>query len=131
MFDYVRSEVPLPDLFEGELQSKDFDCAMTIILIRADGRLLIEDFEQEIVPQAERPHPDADPGSIMALCGSIRSINKRWLDLDYHGDFNFYGISGKHGQPDYRWHEYVARFSNGHLDYIRDMADAQPTVPQP
>jgi hypothetical protein len=31
MFDYVRCGVPLPDGFEGELQSKDFDCAMSTI----------------------------------------------------------------------------------------------------
>jgi len=43
MFDYVRSEIPLPNGFTGDLQTKDFDCIMTTILIRADGRLVKEE----------------------------------------------------------------------------------------
>lgn len=39
MFDTVQSEVPLPDGYTGELQTKSFDCVLTTILIRADLKL--------------------------------------------------------------------------------------------
>lgn len=112
MFDYVRSEMPLPDSFEGELQSKDFDCAMSTIVLRANGRLEIERFEYEHTPQAEKPYPDAKKGDFRYFCGAIRRINKRWEDLDFHGDFNFYA-NGSDG-----WHEYSARFTGGQLTKI-------------
>src|SRR5690606_26639742 len=39
MFDFVRSEVPLPDGFTGELQTKSLNFTLSTILIRADGHL--------------------------------------------------------------------------------------------
>ena len=109
MFDYVRSEVPLPDGFSGELQSKDFDCRMTTVLIRADGRLLIEDSEWEEVPRPERLYSDAEPGSLESIVGLYRTVNRRWRDLEYHGIFNFYGG----GRDD--WRQYDAKFTDGNL----------------
>ena len=123
MFDYVRSEIPLPDGFTGELQSKDFDCALTNIVISADGRLLIEDFEYEEVPKEERSFPDAPDDDILSIVGALRRVNRRWRDLDHHGDFNFYGYAGQYGNPGYNWHEYVARFTNGKLEFIRIVED--------
>ena len=118
MFDYVRSEIALPDGFAGELQTKDLDCDMTVALIRADGRLLIEDSEWEAVPKAERPYPDAPDGSIEALAGSMRTVNRRWRDLQYHGDLSFYGYEqGKPGA-----HEYKARFTDGQLVRIEQVS---------
>lgn len=57
MFDRVRSEIPLPDGFTGELQTKGFDCILTTLLIRADGRLMIKECDWEEVPLEERPNP--------------------------------------------------------------------------
>jgi hypothetical protein len=113
MFDYVQSEIPLPDGFEGELQSKDFDCEMTTLVIRSNGRLEVERFEYEEVPPAERKHPD--PNDPMHFVGMLRRVNRRWEDLNFHGDFNFYGSNERYGKPDYRWHEYIARFTDGKL----------------
>ena len=73
MFDHVRSEIPLPDGFTGELQSKDFDCILTTILIRADGRLMIEKKDFEQVPLAERPFPN-DPHK--SFIGMMRAIHR-------------------------------------------------------
>lgn len=120
MFDYVRSEIPLPDGFAGELQSKDFDCSMTIILIRADGRLMVEDSEWEVVPPAERSHPD--PTDPLHWVGSMRTVNRRWRDLDYHGEFQFYGDE-RNPEGAYVWHEYTARFTEGNLAWIRCDSD--------
>lgn len=52
MFDYVRCKAPLPDGFEGGLQTKDFDCELAMVEIREDGTLWIERFEHETVPAA-------------------------------------------------------------------------------
>ena len=40
MFDYVKCEVPLPDKYEGQLQTKDFDCRMDLYILDVQGRLL-------------------------------------------------------------------------------------------
>lgn len=139
MFDYVTCELPLPDGWGMEndvvgLQSKDFDCEMTTILIRADGRLLIERFEYYSVPKEERPYPDAE--GALALCGSLGKKDRRWEDLNFHGDFGFGGLedlnddywvaserhpAGGFRQKRYRHHDYVARFTDGHLVSIRDV----------
>ena len=96
MFDYVRSEIPLPDGFEGELQTKDIgDPYMNLATIRANGRLVYD----------ERPWQELDAETAD--------------DLDWHGFLNFYGSEGRHGQPGYRWHEYVAKFTDGQLVEIK------------
>ena len=112
MFDHVQSEVPLPDGFTGELQSKSLDCSLTTILIRADGRLLIKDREFEIVPVSERPFPN-DPKR--HLFGATRVTSESWRDLDFHGDFEFCGYEWSVE----KWHGYIARFTNGQLQYIK------------
>ncbi len=137
MFDYVKSEIPLPDGWDGELQSKDFDCLMTTILITRDGRLHIERFEYETVPKQERPYPDSD--GPLGLLGSLRKINRQWDDLNYHGDFYFGGLEtlpektwivsskrddGGWWQPHYKSHDYVARFTEGNLAFIKADPDA-------
>jgi hypothetical protein len=146
MFDYVRSDIPLPDGWEGECQSKDFDCCMTTIRISAEGRLLIERYETYTAPKEERPYPDEPDDSIMSLCGIWGKRNRHWEDLNYHGDFYFGGLedlkddywhevpshpNGGWVQKRYRGHDYVARFTNGQLEYIRDenAADAPDIHP--
>ena len=108
MFDNICCEIPLPDGFAGEMQTKDFDCVLGTLLIRADGRLMIQECDWEEVPLEERPNP------LLPFVGSRRAINKRWRDLDFHGDFRFYGSEGAGGE----WHEYAARFAHGTLESI-------------
>jgi len=108
MFDHIHCEVPLPDGFMGEMQTKDFDCVLGTLLIRANGRLMIEECDWEEVPLEERPNP------LLPFVGSRRAINKRWHDLDFHGCFWFYGSEGAGG----KWHEYAARFAHGTLESI-------------
>lgn len=118
MFDYVETELPLPDGFTGELQSKSFDCVLTTILIQADGRLLIKDREFESVPPNERPFPDHPRKSFW---GSLRVTKERWRDLYFDGDFEFYGRD----PTTEAWHSYVAKFVQGQLEYIKP-ADHHP-----
>jgi hypothetical protein len=66
MYDIVRCERPLPDGYQGSFQTKDFDCTLALITIRADGRLV----------QDERPWRDCDANTA--------------TDLDFHGWFTFY-----------------------------------------
>ena len=42
MFDYLRCEVPLPDGFTGELQTKDFACDIATHVITKGGRLMLD-----------------------------------------------------------------------------------------
>ena len=134
MFDYVRSEMPLPDGYEGELQTKHFDDPyMVTHVISKDGRLMQAVIVRtEIVPKAERPYPEAPDGSALAWCGSQRTIVEM-RDADYHGMFYFGGLEtighepderyGPRGKPIYKYHDYVAKFTDGQLVDIR-MDDA-------
>lgn len=133
MFDYVKCDHPLPDGWNMTndyvgLQTKCFDCDMTTVHIRSDGRLLIERSEWEDVPKAERPYPDDD--GPLGMAGCIRRVNARWDDLNFHGTFYFGGledlkddrwvISERHNgggfwQKQYRDHDYKAKFTDGQL----------------
>lgn len=107
LFDYVQSEVPLPDGYTGELQTKSFDCLLTTVLIRVDGRLLTKDKEAEMVPVSERPFPN-DPGK--HFIGSMRLTKESWRDLDFHGDFEFHGYeSGSDKRLHRPVHSWAAR----------------------
>lgn len=102
MFDDVRCEVPLPDGWEGQgLQSKDFDCEMSLLTIRADGRLVYD----------RRNWRERDPATAE--------------DLDFHGYFHFYGSEGRESTPEWRWHEYRAKFTDGQLVGIDHIREAQ------
>ena len=111
MFDEVQSEVPLPDHYSGPLQTKDFDCILTTILIRRDGRLMINDQKFEVVPLNERPFPDH---ARLRFFGSFRVVEESWRDLNYHGDFEFYGSDRATG----KLHRYRARYTHGYLESI-------------
>ena len=109
MFDHIRCEIPLPDGFTGEMQTKDFDCALSNLLIRANGRLMIEEREWEAVSLEERQN------SKLSFLKSRRVIARRWRDLDFHGDFHFYGWQ----KSDDTRREYWARFTHGSLEFIK------------
>lgn len=123
MFDYVKCERPLPDGWDLTndyvgLQTKCFGCEMTTILIRADGRLMIEDIEYEATPDDELPYPD------IPIIGCIRPKSRKWRDLNFHGVFYFGGLEvigyqepdGRgYRAPIYRNHDYAAKFTDGNL----------------
>lgn len=115
MFDQIKSEIPMPDGYVGELQTKNLACNMDSLLIRADGRLLIEDCKYEVVPPEEQ---QGDRSSLRSALFSLRVIDSTWRDLDYHGDLRIYG-SEKRTDSEAVWHEYVIRFTHGQLESIR------------
>ena len=125
MFDNIRCEVPLPDGFTGELQTKDFDCEMVEHVITKDGRMMLCRIDEvQEVPKAERPYPNDD--GFLGLCGSIRRIMSLH-DAHFHGVVNFYGSEGDPNNrgpgTDYRWHEYNAKFTDGQLVSIEIATD--------
>jgi hypothetical protein len=117
MFDYIRCEVSLPDgWLPGELQTKDFDCEMVTHVITKDGRLMLERIDEtHLVPKEERPYPNDD--GLLGMCGSIRTVTSL-RDSNFHGVANFYGSEGTPNTPDYHWHEYNAKFTDGNLQEI-------------
>jgi hypothetical protein len=108
LFDYILCEVPLPDGFTGELQTKDLGCYLLTHVITKDGRLLLEhvdriDYELE-----------------------TRTTSRR--DANFHGMLRFYGRTlrtrrARDREDDtWEWHEYNAKFVHGQLVSIeRDM----------
>lgn len=122
MFDYVQCDYPLPDGFKPKGSSRDFQTKafdrpfMEPYTITAEGRLLKEDGEYETTPEKERPYY-GKPGfeGLMKFCGSIRKVNKRIVDTEYHGDFNFYDWDDELKLM----RDYTARFTNGQLEWIR------------
>lgn len=102
MFDWLACEHGLPDGFPVKTgwQTKDFHNGMDTFVITEDGRLICEEW------------PDATPKELP----------------DFHGDIEFYGsnvcMSGPDGyatdddSPAW-WRTYIARFTNGRLQYIR------------
>lgn len=120
MFDYVKvhEKHGLPAL---GYQSKDFDCELTMIRITESGRLEIERFEYESVPKEERPYPN-DVG-LAGMMGSLRKVNTKWEDLNYHGMFNFYGNDGEGFEGE--WFDFVAKFTDGNLVEINRTNDPE------
>lgn len=109
MYDHVDVYVPLPDGSDTSgrgFQSKDFGCHMDTIKITSAGRLVFEECHYEDVPLDERPFPRA--GGLLGLMGCMRRVYDRDVDMNYHGDVEFYD----------RETRYVARFTDGSLARI-------------
>lgn len=120
MFDYLfidTNMLPISDEEkiiigdESEWQTKDFDNVMTEIYITNDGELKINQWEYEVVPKEERPHPDGD--SIAGLAGSLRRSNEELETIPYHGYVNFYNSINR------EWYEFRAKFTDGKLIEIK------------
>jgi len=99
LYDYIKCEVPLPDGFQGTLQTKDLCCEMVTHTITKNGRLICERIDStELLPKAERDYPDAPDGSLRSWIGSIRTHTSQY-DANFHGILNFYGCEGKGLKP--------------------------------
>jgi hypothetical protein len=89
LFDYILCDVPLPDGFTGELQTKGLGCYLLTHVITKDGRLLLE--------QVDRIDYELE----------TRTTSRR--DANFHGTLRFYGGDTR------EWHEYNATFVHGQL----------------
>jgi hypothetical protein len=129
MFDYIRCEVLLPDGFAGEplFQTQDFERVLATHAIREDG-LYLDDGHYETVPKAERPHPDAEDGTLEELKGSLRWVPNLVLHPEAHGMIYFSGEDAAGKQ-----HDYEAKFMDGELIGIKvrlDLPKAEVVDPE-
>jgi len=93
LFDTVRCEYPLPEPAHQrlEFQTKDLDCLLDEYLITRDGRLV-------------------------RRAGRAEKGLARDMEWPYHGDVRIYRTNPKN---DREFIEYVVRFSNGRVEWIR------------
>jgi hypothetical protein len=127
MFDYIRSEIPLPNDPPPPdtiwFQTKDVPTINLFLekwLIRADGRLVklgvvYEDHSDKTAPE----------GSLESIVGIMSAVDDPSLDKvmdDFHGDIPFYYYDGTTGEC---W-EYTARFTEGYCTKIT-LAYTPPT----
>lgn len=106
MFNYVEVDekhIPKSEQCE-DYQTKDevVDLYLEVLKITASGRLLHHHHTRKVELSDE---------SIFGFW--LKSVHDEWIDTDYHGDLNFYG--DKNGV----WYEYIARFTDGQLQYIK------------
>ena len=94
MFDFVRSEVLLPDGFTGELQTKSLHSTLSTILIRADGRLMVEEVEYEKAPFEQGP---SRRRSRLGFLSVGRRKSSRWRDLNFHATSSSTDLTAKLG----------------------------------
>ena len=120
MFDYLFIDTNMLPISDEEKiiigdepgwQTKDFENIMTEIYITNDGELKINQWEYEVVPKEERPHPDGD--GIAGLAGSLRRSNEKLETIPYHGYVNFYNSINR------EWYEFRAKFTDGKLIEIK------------
>lgn len=110
MFDYIRCERELPDSPPTlEWQTKDTPSQyLDVYEIRADGSLWQEEYDIE-----DRSDPNAD--GILALCGCMTRVNKRWEPCKFTGEIRFYGYEGSNTA---RWWEFSAYFIDGQMQSV-------------
>jgi hypothetical protein len=114
MFDYIRSELALPDDPPAiQWQTKDTPSQyMDVYEIRADGSLWVEEYDLEDCgdPKAE---------GVMRLRGCMTPVNKRWVPCKLTGEIQFYGAEDSNWQ---RWWEFSSYFIDGQMQSITNIS---------
>jgi hypothetical protein len=135
MFDYLKSEYPLPDglqprfeLKDKYFQTKSFkDPIMDIYIIKSDGKLYHEIRKFEDVPEKKRPYygkPEWGKNPLFQIMGSIKAKKiKTVFCEDFTGIVEFYGEDKKN-----RWHDYKAVFFKGILQELTYVHDYWPNL---
>ena len=96
MFDTLRCKYPLPDKIvqTDSFQTKSLDRLLDDYTITKTGKLILH----------RQRHYEA----------SIKKIT-----IDFHGDLRFYTFKGSREENNYEWFEYIARFTDGKLQWIK------------
>lgn len=125
MFDYfyIEEGVELPDGWvnpRAEFQTKSLYSFMEKYRLTKNGRL------QKWINDGWEGTGEFTERVLFGRTEKQREINGRWSDNNYHGDVYFYAAE----KPNYEWHEYRARFTEGVLhgplltkDTIEDVRD--------
>ena len=94
MFDTLKCEYPLPDKIvqKDSFQTKSLDCLLNNYTISKRGKLILQPYNKT-------------------------SVNK--ITVDFHGDLQFYTSRGSWEENNYERFEYIARFTEGNLQWIK------------
>lgn len=123
MFDDIRCLYPLPVDGANKLdyQTKDTPAQFCDQYeIREDGTLWHEDYDTE--DRSDRgkwmtDNPGKEPPEIFdtigSWCGCMTRVNRRWVQVAFRGELQFYTNLGKTG-----WIEWSAYFVDGKLNQI-------------
>ena len=130
MFDEVRVEYPLPDPEAQGLvfQTKSLDSLLDDFTVTHDGRLILHAVDFDTVPEEERPNygkPEWEHGALSQLMGSIRRVPLGDVEIPYKGDVEIHTSTGSREAGDYRWYEYVIRFEEGRVRWIKRASEAE------
>jgi hypothetical protein len=135
MFDYVICKYPLPnkEVQEIDFQTKSFpEPYMDIYIIDEAGYLIKEEKEYYTIPEKDRAYygkPEWE-NPLYRFIGSVGTKSKRLVYLeDFIGIVNFYtyiddGIDEEGYPINTIWYEYNAYFTNGQLDSIEKVNNA-------
>lgn len=106
MFDYVS--------FNGDddWQTKDFDCELVQYQITDAGKLQIEQFSYEDLPEKDWPTQPGDEWH--GLVGTTRKLHGGWKDYEFTGTVNIYKYDDKK-----QWVEWEMQFDHGQLTHRR------------
>lgn len=107
LFDILRCDYPVPDpeFQKAEFQSKDLECALSRYRIDRKGRLWVTRFQVDIFSLEKVPPKPLSPPE----------------DTHFHGEFCFYAYIRPQRV------EYRARFTRGDLEWIRRVAQEDPS----
>ena len=96
MFDTLKCEYPLPDAIvqNDSFQTKTLECLLDDYTITKDGKL---------IQHRERHYQSSAQD----------------FEIDFHGDLRFYTSKGSREENNYEWFEYIARFTDGKLQWIK------------
>lgn len=126
MFDYFFIQLDGLELTEEEkkeieserfntFQTKDFDKELTEVYVKEEGQIYINRWELEETPKEERPFPDAEEGTIQALCGCLRRINERLEPSRMSGFINFCAGLGNPNNETWKFIEFQAEVKSGKI----------------
>jgi hypothetical protein len=96
MFDTLKCEYPLPDKIvqKDSFQTKSLECLLDNYTISKRGKLVLH----------RQRHNET----------SVKEFT-----IDFHGDLRFYTSKGSWEKDNYERFEYIARFTEGNLQWIK------------
>lgn len=132
LFDEIFCEYPLPEGFEHlqdkVFQTKDLDNYMTRYVIKKDGGLYQRIYEVEDIPEDEVDTTVIFPVRHRRTGKVTDTLVTKLHDMpivgEVHGDIHFYTSTGSRKTNDFHWYDFVARFNDGKLKWIKVIEDA-------